>query len=135
MEVHRQLGRGFLKGVYQDALEIELTLPGFPLTTKTGGSKAVRIVRNKPRIAPANCSRVFTSGAGAAVGDTQRRLHPDTIVSSREPSLRTNRWTFSRTLIYCLTPGSTEYAAYGIFLWVDIYEDIRKDTSVDHLPV
>lgn len=32
MEVHRELGNGFLEGAYQDALEIELTQRGVPFT-------------------------------------------------------------------------------------------------------
>ena len=35
MEVHRELGHGFLEAVYQDALAIELTLRQIPFTRET----------------------------------------------------------------------------------------------------
>jgi GxxExxY protein len=35
IEVHRQLGNGFLESVYQEAMEIELGLRGIPFESKT----------------------------------------------------------------------------------------------------
>ncbi|MEN6411106.1 MAG: GxxExxY protein [Anaerolineaceae bacterium] len=45
MEVHRQLGPGFLEPVYQEALEVELTSRGIPFTPQQR-----LIIRYKDRI-------------------------------------------------------------------------------------
>ena len=62
MEVHRELGSGFLEGVYQDALAVELTHRSIPFTREQKNSDTM-----------VNPSRCWEPGAAATMA---RNLGP-----------------------------------------------------------